>query len=86
MTVLPRLTRMPDQSQNLATTPISRCMSAAELQTIPRSSAKPRAGVRRPVMVLWPTPVVFNASRSALNMRPKSRGDSLSPCFVPRVR
>ena len=61
-------------------------MSAADLVMSTRSSAKPRAGVRRPDIVRWPTPVALRASSSALKINPKSRGDDLSPCFCPRVK
>ena len=77
---------MPDHSQKLDTTRRSRDMSAAEQVTKVRSSAKPRLGVRRPVMVLCPMLVAFRAKRSALKMSPNSSGESLSPCFCPRSR
>ena len=61
-------------------------MSAADLVMSTRSSAKPRAEVRRPEIVRWPTPVALRARSNPLKINPKSRGDDLSPCFCPRVK
>ena len=41
---------------------------------------------RRPMTVLWPIPVALSARIKLLKMRLKSRGDSLSPYFWPRMR
>jgi hypothetical protein len=38
------------------------------------------------VIIRCPTPAAFNARRRALKTRLNNRGDSLSPCFLPRER
>ena len=62
-----------------------RCRPAAEQTTRTRLSTTQRADVCRLEMVLWPTPVAFNAQMRAYKIMQKSRDSSL-PCFLRRVR
>ena len=71
--------------QNLKTTARRHCRPAAEQTTRTRLSTTQRADVCRLEMVLWPTPVAFNAQMRAYKIMQKSRDSSL-PCFLRRVR
>ena len=61
-------------------------MSSGDSVQSTRSSANPRAGVRRPVMSRCAIPVALSARRRQLKIKSNSKGDSLSPCLVPLVR
>ena len=84
-TLFSSLTRIPDQRQKSATTFRRWFIPSSDSVHSTKSSANPRAGVRRPEIVLCATPVARSASRRQLKMMPKSRGDNLSPCLVPLV-
>ena len=86
MTDLISLIRIPDQAQKSDTTCKRRDMPEDDSQTSVRSSANPLAGLRSPDTIRTPTPQALRASRRALNSMLKSRGDSLSPCLLPRVK
>jgi hypothetical protein len=61
-----RLILIPDHAQKSATTRRRRGRSPADLATVARSSANPRAGDRRPEMVLCPTLVALDSEQSIM--------------------